>query len=108
MSEDASLTTQPVIRTLVQLKIAKAILWLLSDRRKRYPTDPRFQCLYRAEIVRKSNVNIQDLNLYIPKLERYSIVNRIFVHDRPQWWVLFVTDEGEETLRASVNAQISD
>lgn len=94
------MTQQPLINSLPQFKMAKAIIWLLDYKRKNFPTNPAFHSMYRADIIDKARVNHQNLTEFIEKLIRESIVQVMpTVADKEAWWVLIVTANGEKRLR---------
>lgn len=95
----------PLINGLKQLKIAKAIIWLLDYKRKNFPTNPAFHSMYRADVIDKASAYPQNVTQYIDKLIKESVVQVMPTYrEKDAWWMFIVTENGEKRLRDELKA----
>jgi hypothetical protein len=79
--------------------MAKAILWILEYKRKKFPTNPAFHIIYRSEVIAKAKVNYQNLFAFMEKLIVESVVKVVPSYEEEEaWWAFVVTEQGEERL----------
>ncbi|MEM2914608.1 MAG: hypothetical protein QXH91_04325 [Candidatus Bathyarchaeia archaeon] len=88
--------TRRLISTIIQLKIAQAIL-LLTEKRKQYD-----RYMYKSEVAHLANITFNTLDQYLKKLENMHAIEYV-PHIEHEWRGTFrLTKNGLEKMKTEI------